>query len=372
MADAYLFAAGSWPPYTNALSSPANLSLNSALIKTAATFMLPETITCTRAWFRYGARTGTPPTYKISIQGVDTAGKPDGTVLGGGSPLSATFTPPASTAWDATGQWITLDNSGSLTKGTPYAVVIEHSSGTVDASNCSSFTNRAQILGNVHFPSAWTGASGPPVVWSRQSLANPTYGVGSSTKAYGQLALTATETGNLNTTSTPDEAGLWFQIPAGWCDTFKVTGVWAVLRIGATTKNSILTLYDSDGTTVLQAVTLLADLYSVVDSARECRIFFDEATLSTLTAGSAYRLTLVPQETNTNARVPYISFTSNLEAESMGGGPAFAYTERTDAGAWTEDTAKRPLINLILADITEPAAGGGGLLINPGLSGGLR
>src|SRR3990167_2686468 len=67
--------------------------------------------TITHLGFRYGLRTGTPPTYRVSLQALGGAAKPTGTVLGGGSPASATFTPPADTTWDTTWQWVALTNS---------------------------------------------------------------------------------------------------------------------------------------------------------------------------------------------------------------------------------------------------------------------
>src|SRR5262245_6559267 len=78
-----------------------------------------------RLGFRYGTRTGTPPTYRISLQGVDGSGLPDGTIKGGGSPASATFTPPADTSWNSTWQWINLSNTyTTANRGEKLATVI--------------------------------------------------------------------------------------------------------------------------------------------------------------------------------------------------------------------------------------------------------
>src|SRR5690349_18160435 len=66
--------------------------------------------TWTHVGFRYGARTGTPVQHKTGLQTPDASGNPDGTYLGGGSPASGTFTPPADATWDGTWQWVALAN----------------------------------------------------------------------------------------------------------------------------------------------------------------------------------------------------------------------------------------------------------------------
>src|SRR5438105_4685448 len=87
---------------------PTSFALDQTTDQIEYIFQAAEAITITRLGFRYGTRTGTPPTYQVSLQGVDGTGVPDGTVKGGGSPASATFTPPADATWDATWRWVTL------------------------------------------------------------------------------------------------------------------------------------------------------------------------------------------------------------------------------------------------------------------------
>jgi hypothetical protein len=115
-------------------------------------FQADTTDAITDLGFRYGARTGTPPTYRISLQGASTSGiGPDGTVLGGGSPASQTFTPPADTSINGLWQWKTLANSYTPTRGQFLCSVIEYSSGTIDGSNNSSFTKEAAgLLSLIH------------------------------------------------------------------------------------------------------------------------------------------------------------------------------------------------------------------------------
>src|SRR4051794_40309133 len=66
-------------------------------------FQADQAMIISRVGFRYGARTGTPPTHRISLQGVDQAsGIPDGVIKVSTGPCSGLFTPPANTSWDGT------------------------------------------------------------------------------------------------------------------------------------------------------------------------------------------------------------------------------------------------------------------------------
>jgi len=77
--------------------------------------------------------TGACPTYRVSLQALDSDGHPTGTVLGGGSPASANF----STADTSVAiQEITLSNSYTPSVGDRFAVVIDWVSGTVGFSDC--------------------------------------------------------------------------------------------------------------------------------------------------------------------------------------------------------------------------------------------
>jgi|GEM_PF-1556241 len=69
---------------------------------------------------------GTSPVYKIGIQGDDGSGKPNGAYIG----------PVINSLLNA--GWMEISGlSAGLSSGTPYHIVIEYSSGTVDAGNCA-------------------------------------------------------------------------------------------------------------------------------------------------------------------------------------------------------------------------------------------
>lgn len=329
-------------------------------------------VTITRLGFSYGLRTGTPPTFKISLQGVDlTTGVPDGTIKGGGTPASATFTPPADTSWNATWQWITLDNAFTVARGDYFAIVIAYSAGTVDASNNSTFGTISNNAGAVKFPYAIHNNAGTR---TKQS-ASPVYGYGSSTVAYGVPIQTGYNGPAYNSGSTPDEYALRFKLDAGWSNTFQIGGVRVVFTsVASTTYKAVL--YGSatadptnlTSTNVLQDVTVDSDLVRAT-AGSDYRIYFDETTLATLYYGNTYRLAIQPQGA---VNVTMFGFTAKTttELDAFPGGAEFYLSTRTDLGAWTDTPLTRPLVDLLLFDITKPAAAG--LLVHPGLVGGMR
>lgn len=311
----------------------------------------PEAATITHLGFRYGLRALTPPTYRVSIQGVGTTGNPDGTIKGGGSPASATFTPPASTAWDGLWQWIALTNSYTCARGEFMALVIDYSSGTVNATNCSTFTS--QFTGQ-------TARTGFPyvihndaTVRTRQANYAP-WGYKSASATYGMPWQASVNTA-YSSSSTPNEYGLAFEIPGAGC-TYQVAGVRAVITSPAATKSILVSLYD--GTTALQTVTVDGDALRVAATAgTSVEYYFDEVTLSTLNGDTTYYLGFAPQETAANLALSCWQAASAQDAAAPGGDGNWYLVTRS-GGAWTSDLTMRPVCEPILASYTAPTGGG--------------
>jgi hypothetical protein len=95
---------------------------------------------------------------------------------------------------------------------------------------------------------------------------------------------------------------------------------------------------------------------------------FDEATLSTLTFGNTYRVALLPS-TASSYTLRGLDVTAAADWDAWPMGQNVAYSTR-NAGNWTDVTTRRLYgWDLMFADITEPAGGGGGMLVHPGMSG---
>lgn len=348
MANARMIKIGlPWPART----SPAftTFALNQTTDQIETIFQAPAAIVISRLGFRFSIRTGTPPTYKISLQGVDTSGNADNTIKGGGSPASTTFTPPADSTWQNTWRWLNLDNSYTCARGEYLAWVIAYSSGTIDASNLATFVCAINNSGSVtNFPYTIQNDAG-----SRTRLTQiAEFGYGSSSQAYGTPLLSAQSQSITSTT----EAGIAWTLTSGWGSTYQVVGVrfHATLAAGKTLTATIYTATGVGDTTVLQQVTLDTDFNAATATAGWFEIYFDETTLSTLSYGTAYRLSLVVDSGTNN----FAGFTSAVAAdcEAWNGGQLFASTSRA-GGNWTDDATSRPLIELILDDISVLSGG---------------
>lgn len=307
--------------------------------------------TITHIGFRYSLRTGTPPTFKISFQGVGTTGNPNGTILGGGTPASATFTPPADATWDGTWQWIQLDNSIALTRGQVISIVIAYSSGTINGSNSSAFSTLiTNTQGRGGYPYAISNNNGtrtrnqgwPIIAWK------------SSTAVYGFPLLSFTQT-QYSSDSTPDEYALAFSLPSGSCSSYQLAGcrIWLGNNAAASKTGKII-LYDTDGTTILCTLTIDSDAFVVggATADRTYTAYFQETTLPTLSPGSTYYLSLQAQETASNWSVTVFNVSAAADLGGFPMGTAWTLATKTNGGSFSPVTTSRPMIEPMFADIT--------------------
>lgn len=325
-----------------------------------------EAATITRIGWRQGAVTGTSPVFIGAIESRATNGEPDGTVLGGGSPASATFTPVG--GGDGTWQWLTLDNTLAVTRGQILAITIRYSSGTIDGSNNCSFTRRMaghdSDLTSMPYVATLAGGS-----WSIQDD-YPCWGMSSASKSYGNPAESAT-TVNIDDASTPDEIGLAFTVPSGATTNFEVAGLfgeftWPDLGASALTA----TLYSD--TTALQSIAITGRVGST--AVEHSTILFDESSLTSLTPGTEYIIAIKNSHATTNATLRTTSFDSASENSIGIWGPSGLspqYATRTDSGAWTLDDARIVHLVPIIKSLTATGGGGGGGVKQAGASGGM-
>lgn len=297
-----------------------------------------------RVGIRHNSTTGTSPTYKISLQGI-ASGIPDGTIKGGGSPASKTFSP-SGLSWAAGDwRWLTLDNPYTPSRGEPLALVVAYSSGTVDGSN---FTTFGTVCGAVNdkLPVCVQNDAGTR---SKQTgLA--VYGYGGASTAFGRPCKAITSTA-FNSGSSPNEYALRFVLPAGWGNTFRLRG--GVFSINQVTGHNIkVALYS--GTTEQNNITF--DTTISASGVMRIHVPFDDASLVDLSFGTEYRLALAPQD-STNQTIYILEVETASDFAAWPCGTEFYLSTRT-GGAWGDNPAKRPFFNLKFDDWSEPAAGG--------------
>ncbi len=330
-------------------STPAigNFTLNGTTDVLTFVFQAPEAATITGILLRQGTLTGTAPVLRVSLQGVDGTGIEDGSIKASAAAY-VDYTPTSGN--NNTIQRLALGASYTCTRGEVLAIVVAYQSGTIDGSNNCSFGTTHSLS---HIPGIPYCIQNDAGTRTRQA-ASTNIGYYSASKTY--LATAETVSGlSFSAASNPDERGLKFALPADWGATYQILGArWlGTLPSGGSYD---LVLYDSDGTTVLQSETMDTDHDQGTGSLRMRQVLFDEATLSTLTYGTQYRLVLKP----TSGSLTVYEWTVDAAGDLTGWplGTDACYTSRTDAGSWTDDDKKRiAFASLILNDITEPSGG---------------
>lgn len=318
----------------------------------------------THLGFRYGARTGTPPTYVMTLEGIDASGLPDGADIGGGSPTAVTFTPPADASIDGIWQWKTLTNAYTPSRGQFLAGTIRYSSGTIDGSNNSSFT---RSLANLQITTRGLpyhlGLAG---TWTKQATP-AVFGYRTASGRYGVIGISGYATVTANTAG--HMSGMFFTLSSDWGDTFKVAGIRMIGKLGAAGGSCKVGIWNTAGT-LLQSVTLDGDATGAngASSDTQSDIYFSDATLATLSYGTKYYVGI--EVVSGTCSVAGVNLTEAEDRSAWPNGVNRGLV--TYNGSYTETTTTLPLIDLILADITEPAGGGGGMIVHPGMNGGLR
>lgn len=155
--------------------------------------------------------------------------------------------------------------------------------------------------------------------------------------------------------STPDERALRFQVPVS----MRCVGAWAqVDQDGATD----LVLYDN-ASSVLGTISLDPDQRYITSGGYAIGYFASSVTLS---ANTTYRLSVKPTSATSiilqDFDVPGAAYQACLP-----GGAQWYLSTRTDAGAWSDTTTKRPLIGLLFDGVDSGGGStGSATLINSG------
>lgn len=302
--------------------------------KVAFIFNVPKTGTLNGIGFRLGTVT-TGDTLKASFQDVDaTTGNPDGT--------ADQFRTVVIAGTDDD-KWIDVDSSPSLglmtsdgtdtgtkrsvTRDDLLSIVIEFNSFVAGNMEIQTLGGNS-AADNTHYVDHFTAA------WAKDANASPIFALKYSDGTYAYISgcFPAKDSNvvGVNTGSTPDEVALYFQVPFS-C---KVNG--AAIGVDLDEAADVV-LYDSDGTTVLASKSLDADLRAnTIRVPHECQL-----TETTLLANTNYRLAIKPT-TVTNISVPFIDVAAQAIFDQMSGGQNMHWSQRTDAGAWSQTTTRRP------------------------------
>jgi len=324
-------------------------TLNASAHKFAYVGRVPKTGTLDKFEYRMGTVNNNPDNgLRLSFQDVDlTTGDPDG-VQDQFRDMTGTF---VTGAWQAPGL-MTSDGTDSGTKrsvtaGDLLACVIEFVSFVASDSItmvglATSATAPQALSGNFPYVDTFAAA------WSKNyspSTAVLKYSDGS----YASFGLLWYPYLNVNTTtynsgSTPDERGMVFQVPIK-C---QVSGFWVHADLDG---DADIVLYDAASSVVL-TVSTDTDVRSQTSGANG----YYACAPTTLTANVLYRLVVKPTSVTNISTYDFDVNADNLMQVVELGTNAY-YTQRTDAGAWTDTTTKRPWMGLQISGIDDGAGG---------------
>jgi hypothetical protein len=320
-----------------------------------------EDATITHVGFNFNARNGAPGDFIFRIGGVGADGHPSATIY-----ASATIASSAITYGGASGSlyWGALSSSYNVTRGQILSCTVIASTGTWDASNNVTLNYQlntsTEANGNRStFPYASRGSA-------RQN--GVIGGMRSSTTAYG-YPITGLGVDTYNFTST--RYGTRFTVPTGMGASVRLAGI----RFRA--NNNSASDYDIkvgsiSGSTVTEIYALNVDTDMQNSSAEGYTHDHVFPTAQTLTAGAEYVIGIMAGFDN----VQY----ANIKLTSAIDRTAFAHSiygtvksgSWTSAGAWTDDDTRLYMIVPFIDLITASSGGGGGMIVHPGMSGGMR
>lgn len=329
-------------------TSSTQLVMDASGEKIAVMFRVPKTGTLNGCGFRIGNSTQIPSSgVRVSFQDRNAAtGFPDGTqdqyrVVTGMS--ANTWVEPGLVTSDGTDG----GSKRSVTAGDLMCIVIEFESFAasdvirlaVTNANGTPFLHPGFAL----YTSSWAGtarAGCVALIYSDGSYVNP--------MPFGLPPASAITTTNVSSSTTPDEVALIFvpSVPMSVC------GAWILVDLDA---NADLVLYDSGGST-LASVSLDAEDRRGTARGTITALFSSTVDLS---AGSTYRLAFKPS-TTTNDALAYYDVTSTAAMGACEGGADWHWSQRTDAGSWTETNTRRPFIGLLIDKFSDGAGGGSG------------
>lgn len=326
----------------------------------ALPFMAESTDAITGVYVYHNLSYDPTPTYKVSLQELDANGKPSGTILGGGSPASATFNA-VSLGWGTDEvNLVTLDNSYTPFVGQFLVAVIEYDSGTINSSNRTRlYYSQSKGVTPEKFPyynSASSGSTWTVSITTYQGLG--AYATASS--SYGLMPLSL-GVQSFSSSSSPNEYGVKFTVPSHYAS-YKIRQVW--IPVGTLGGDFSITLYSGGATTdktalhsvaydedwfVQQYGTTCVNLGGSDDSVN--------STLQTLTGGNTYRIA-IKADTTTSLSVRKWEFPSSALRAAMCCDSNTVLSTRSGTGDWTDDDTMVMPFAFVLEDIV--ASGGGG------------
>lgn len=335
-------------PYSNVISvAGGQLIMNSAGEQAGYVFEAPKTGNIATIRF-FMASVTTGDTVRVSLQDMGGSGVPDD--VADQSTTVALLTGVA--GW----YLATLGSSRAVTRGDRIAVVFDWDSYV--AGNVSFLHGNAPWLHNAY---CVRNTGGGWIVNSRAPVFLAGYDDGSYAPILG-VGPGLPVTNSFTSASTPDEMGNIFQLPVPT----RIIGAQLPEQFDPEGDPDIV-LYGSDGSTVLETISVDS---STRWTATQGFYRFYFSSDHDIIAATNYRIVVKPSASSTTLWRLTVPTAASLGSSPLG--TVCHRTERTDAGAWSETTTEQMYVYPILAGFDDGAGGGGGLLVHPGMNGGIN
>ncbi len=127
-------------------------------------------------------------------------------------------------------------------------------------------------------------------------------------------------------------------------------------------------IYAADGTTVLATSDPVANALRGATYAGPHFVPFTSSV--DLDAGVAYRMAVIPTS-GTSVTTYEFDVPTAAMLDAFAGGQDI-HSSTWNGSAWSETTTRRMWLHLIVTGLDDGAGGGGGLLVHPGMTGGIR
>ncbi len=343
-----------WPFFSTIFVDATDGTLDADAEKIALCLYPAKAGTVRYIGFRTSTIVGTP-TIKVSIQGVNASGDPDGVVAASGTQAVA-----SNTFYE-----VTLGVGAAVVGETPIAIVFENNAFVGGDSIAVKQRSLGSILsGSIPYVDNYLGA--PPSAWAK-AFAAPVCGLRydgetNASWAHGLMcAYGAVQTYQQDTT--PDEYGNAFQLPFG----ARCVGAWITRKQDAGWRNGSVILYS--GVTALESVVVDRDQSHGVTTG--LNMLFTFGVAQTLLPNTVYRIAYQPSDAVDDTLIESIIFPSLSAMGAQQGGVNTYGCARTDAGAWTDynsGTFKSYSMGVLLDAIDFPAGGYGA---GHGMTGGI-
>jgi len=318
--------------------SPSSYTLNTAGYKCAQVTYAPKSGTISKVGVTVGSVT-TSRQLKVSIQGVNASGIPDGTIKGGGNAYT-TFTPTAAGWYSGN-----LVSPLTVSAGDPISVVVEFSGDTGNLTiRYDALVVATHDVYSANYTTSWTKVTGGAL------LCGIEYDDGSQGVCpFFKPFLTCNYLG-INNGSATTEIGIRFKLPA------PVRAVGAS-HIGYNALNGAFQykLYDVASGDVLATAIYTAGQNTGLSTSYGFLPFSSPVSLS---KDTWYRLVVVPT-TSTIVGMNYfdVDSASLMDAFSLGQN---CYATTKTSGSWVDTTTRRYLAYLLIDQIDDGSGGGGG------------